>query len=552
MRIVSLHSHPWLAVAALLLSTASLPATEKVVAFRNGGTGAWPDADPPLEWSVTKNVKWRWDGSVLGTTIATPILVGGRVITLARPMTIVALDKDTGAELWRRERYDEQLDAAGEYAQKMHAALLRDGRIYDLLSILPGRKGGARLGHVTGPRKGLLAKTARMPDADKAYFEGRVAAVEALLADGEANRATYEKELADLQATVPQEKHAIRAGGGTTKSAPASDGERIYAIFAPGLLVCCDLVGKPLWVHAMIGENGRQARQQWGSKAEVPLCAPSTGSGQADGPWSPDGSAAASKVLCTWGDLLHCLDAATGKVIWRRVMTGNHCAASPALGAVDGVTYFMHCSGEVARLDDGKTVFTAAWGGRHRYWATAVDAGGMTFHYVRGAVRLPADTGGRPVQLWELPEERLDGRKGDDWIIEGGHSYCAPVVHDGIVYFYETCGGRSSALEAETGKLIYGPIMKPDDGKALVLNGHKADASYADLSLAGEHLIMFSVAGDSVVLKAGREFGIVRRNPMIGKVVSNNPIFEGRRMYVRTRWSLFCFEKGGVTCDDGG
>jgi len=538
MKITLSRWNPELAAAALLLSAACLPAAEKVIAFRNGGTGAWPDADPPLEWSATKNVRWRWDGSVLGTTIATPILVGKRVITLARPMTIVALDKDTGKELWRRERYDGQLAAAGEYAGKMHAALLRDGRIHYLLSIL-GQKGGTRLGHITGrgSRKGLRGKTAKLPDDDKAYFEGRVAAVEALLADGEANRATYEKELADLQATVPEGKNAIRAGGRTSASTPASDGERIFAIFAPGLLVCCDLAGKPLWTHAMIGENGRQARQQWNAFAEVPLCA--------DGPSSPDGSAAASKVLCTWGNLLHCLDAATGKVLWQRVMTGNHCAASPALGTAGGVTYFMHCSGEVARLDDGKTLFTAAWGGKHRYWATAVDADRRTFHYVRGAVRLPADPGGKPVQLWEQPEERQKNKERDDWIIEGGHSYCAPVVHDGIVYFYETCGGRSSALDAETGKLIYGPIMKPDDGKALVLNGHKADASYADLSLAGEHLIMFSVAGDSVVLKVGREFGIVRRNPMIGKVVSNNPIFEGKRMYARTRWSLFCFEKGG-------
>jgi outer membrane protein assembly factor BamB len=78
---------------------------EEVVNFRNGGTGAYPDADPPLEWSVTKNVRWRWDAPLLGPAISSPILVGDRVITLARPMAIVCLDKDTGRELWRRERY---------------------------------------------------------------------------------------------------------------------------------------------------------------------------------------------------------------------------------------------------------------------------------------------------------------------------------------------------------------------------------------------------------------------------------------------------------------
>jgi hypothetical protein len=34
--------------------------TETIVSFRNGGTGVYPEADPPREWSVTRNVRWRW------------------------------------------------------------------------------------------------------------------------------------------------------------------------------------------------------------------------------------------------------------------------------------------------------------------------------------------------------------------------------------------------------------------------------------------------------------------------------------------------------------
>ena len=66
---------------------------ENVIAYRNGGSGAYPDADPPMEWSATKNVKWRWEGPLTGTAISSAIIVGDNVITLARPITVVCLDK---------------------------------------------------------------------------------------------------------------------------------------------------------------------------------------------------------------------------------------------------------------------------------------------------------------------------------------------------------------------------------------------------------------------------------------------------------------------------
>jgi outer membrane protein assembly factor BamB len=242
--------------------------------------------------------------------------------------------------------------------------------------------------------------------------------------------------------------------------------------------------------------------------------------------------------------MFQCLDAVTGALVWSRDVGKNAAAASPVLGSAGGVTYFFHWNGEVGRLDDGKVLFKAAHCGLERYWATGRSADGRIIHYVRGAVLLPDDPADPPRQLWALADNLMkrSGNKTDGWIIEGGHSYCAPVVHDGIVYFYETCGGLSSALDAATGGLIYGPIT-PRKGESLVRNGHTSDASYSDMSLAGKHLIMFSMDGDSVVLNAGGAFRVLHRNPPVGPVVANNPVFEGRRMYMRTERSLFCIEK---------
>ena len=88
-------------------------AAPRVINFRNGGTGAYPDADPPLEWSLTKNVIWRWDAPVADRANSAPIMAGDKIFTLCTPMTLVCLDKSTGKELWRRDSHATK-DAAGE------------------------------------------------------------------------------------------------------------------------------------------------------------------------------------------------------------------------------------------------------------------------------------------------------------------------------------------------------------------------------------------------------------------------------------------------------
>ena len=111
---------------------------ERVIAYRNGGSGAYPDADPPLEWSVHKNVKWHWQPEcpMLETTISTPIIVGDRVFTLARPMTLVCIDKNTGEELWRREKHIDGGEDDDEDVRRVHEAIVRDCRINDLQYML--------------------------------------------------------------------------------------------------------------------------------------------------------------------------------------------------------------------------------------------------------------------------------------------------------------------------------------------------------------------------------------------------------------------------------
>ena len=118
---------------ALVILTLGLPMS---AAAANGdwphwrgplGTGVSPDGDPPARFSPTENVKWKWQDP--GLAFSSPIVWGDRVFvttvvpnpagaasaepeqkgifglehpTVPQRFTVVALDRETGRELWSR------------------------------------------------------------------------------------------------------------------------------------------------------------------------------------------------------------------------------------------------------------------------------------------------------------------------------------------------------------------------------------------------------------------------------------------------------------------
>ena len=417
----------WVACLMLLniLGVSTARASDPVISFRNGGTGAYPDADPPLEWSTTRNVRWRWKAPA--KTISSPIIVGGRVITVADPMTVACVDKDTGEERWRRTTWMDVAEAEGPTGH-MHEQLRHYSRIKALQSMLDPRGLEKKL-------RNLRRKSEKLPEDRRGGYVEEIAATEALLATHRANREQYERELAEIETAIPSVSgKPLKPCGYLTAASPASDGKRIFAVFSPGLVVCCDLDGQLLWVHAVLSRRGSLAKPSWGSYAAVPICV--------DGALSSDGSAPASKVVVTWGNLLRCLDAATGEVLWQHDgIRGALCAAAPAIGAVAGEAFIAMANGEVRALADGKVAFTRKTTEHRAYCAGAVSADGRTFHYTTFALQLTDDPAARVAEAWQLaPAYRLQGQKNGgakpatDWAFGGSHQYCAPVVHDGLLY----------------------------------------------------------------------------------------------------------------------
>jgi outer membrane protein assembly factor BamB len=108
-----------------------MPTPQRPVGWRGDGTGQYPGATPPIEWSETKNILWKTKMPefshstpeemekvhILGfdyaakagyfvktaRTYSTPVPVGDRVFATVEPAALVCCDARTGKILWVRD-----------------------------------------------------------------------------------------------------------------------------------------------------------------------------------------------------------------------------------------------------------------------------------------------------------------------------------------------------------------------------------------------------------------------------------------------------------------
>ena len=70
------------------------------VGWRNDGSGHFPNANPPLEWSETKNILWK---TTIGPNrYSSPVVVGGKVFVTADPAILFCVDAADGKILWQQ------------------------------------------------------------------------------------------------------------------------------------------------------------------------------------------------------------------------------------------------------------------------------------------------------------------------------------------------------------------------------------------------------------------------------------------------------------------
>jgi outer membrane protein assembly factor BamB/Ca2+-binding EF-hand superfamily protein len=93
------------ALLLLLCLAVSQPlGAEPPVGWRNDGSGRFPTATPPSEWSGEKNVVWKVE--LPGAAFGSPIVVGDRLFVVSDPAELLCIRRSDGKILWRKASSD--------------------------------------------------------------------------------------------------------------------------------------------------------------------------------------------------------------------------------------------------------------------------------------------------------------------------------------------------------------------------------------------------------------------------------------------------------------
>lgn len=269
---------------------------------------------------------------------------------------------------------------------------------------------------------------------------------------------------------------------------PATDGERIYVLFASNDLVCFDLEGNVLWVRA-IGLEHPQTFDDRGLGSSPLLI----------------GSTLVLQFECTGDSFAIGIDGHDGTTLWERELPHQINWLSPSTLKVDGRRLaLMQTSEKLLVLDPSDGVIISSYEPGGAAIASPVAADGVIFMPVRGltALQYKPDT---PQLLWQ--ENRLGAQRS------------SPVVADGKVYVLRApsilvCG------DAATGKSLW----------SLRLKGSQF---WATPIVAGDHVYAASAEGLVQVINiAGEKPEIVARNDMQEEMLGSPAVADGA-IYLR-------------------
>jgi outer membrane protein assembly factor BamB len=252
-----------LGLLSLFLGAGHLTAAP--LGWRSDGTGAYPDARPPTDWSEDHVV---WKTKLPGQGFGSPVVVGKRIFVVSDPAELLCINRADGKILWRRSHSLEDLygEATGK---KVTAEFLRLRKKRD-------------------QRRSELNK-ARGDKERQAEIQKQIKGVE--------------EELTKLMSAYPAPPALFNRGSGNAAATPVSDGKRVFALFGNGLACAYTASGDKLWVR---------------------LIEPSpNGFGHASSP-----VLVGDKLLVHFKDLV-ALQADTGKEVWRDALGPTYATAIP-------------------------------------------------------------------------------------------------------------------------------------------------------------------------------------------------------------------------------
>lgn len=477
------------------------------------GTGAAVNASPPVEWSETKNVRWKVE--IPGSGHATPIVWGDRVYVQTAIKTDKEVKPDPNAQpeapaepeagRERRGRRGQGRDADRGRRDRGDGDGTRGGGPRDELQdggdrqdrgdrTGRGRGRGDRQGRGNQPRRGRRGGRRGRAKPTHIYKFSMLAL------DRQTGKVIWQRDVIE---ELPHE-----AGHQTNTLAPASpvtDGKHLYAYFGSRGLFCLDMDGKIVWKKDL---GDMRTRNGFGEGSSPTLYGDS--------------------LIVNWdheGDsFIVVFDKKTGKERWRVARDEGTTWSTPIVVEAGGKPQVITTANKFNRAYDlatGKELWKCGGVGGNAI-ASPIAVDGLVF----------VMSGGRRASLRAVKAADAKGEIADDagfaWKQEGGGrgGIGSPLLYEGSIYVL----GRSglSCLDAKTGKARYEPQR---------LEGFKT--GYASPVGAGGRIYLPGGNGSTVVLEHGKAFKILATNALDDSFDAS-PAVVGKELYLRGHKYLYC------------
>jgi outer membrane protein assembly factor BamB len=275
----------------------------------------------------------------------------------------------------------------------------------------------------------------------------------------------------------------------------ATDGERVFAIFSNGDLVCLDLKGTPIWSHALGMPNNMYGHSSSLITYHHLLIV------QFD-----DGDA----------PRLTAFNTKTGEIVWEHVRPATMSWASPILVRIEGRPQLILNSLPIVSGHNPAT-------GKENWSVECMDgdvAPSPVYHdgfiYVtsEAAVTAGIQLGAQPSVVWEYENDLPDTS--------------SPAAAHGLV-FTASSGGVITCLDAKDGTLHWS--KEYDEG------------FYSSPVVVGDNIYLMDMTGLMRIFKVSKEYQLLAECEL-GEPSTCTPAFLDNRIYIRTKKHLYGITNG--------
>lgn len=274
---------------------------------------------------------------------------------------------------------------------------------------------------------------------------------------------------------------------GYTSSTPVSDGKHVWVLLGSGVAACFDMNGERKWIQFVERPN-----HEYGHSASPVL---------------------ADDKLLLFVRNLKAVNPLTGVLIWE-VENARRGWGTPFVTRVGTTTVAVTAKGHVVRVADGKVL---AEGIGYLEYASPIVVDGVAYH-VEGTARatrlVQAEDGTvKAEEVWKATLKNL-------------RYYASPVLLDGLIYAVNQQNGFY-VIDAAKGEIVKSESLPLGKGEV-----------FPSIVLAGKYLYVTIDNGTTIVMQPGRDWKVVATNKL--DYLRSTPVFQGKRMYVRTWKHLYC------------